>query len=251
MLIFLLPGCSLINQTTDLLQTEPEQIRPAPDELRPPKNGVITVAVYRFSDQTGQRRYSDRIASLSSAVTQGADTYLIQALQSVGNGRWFRVVERGGIENLLRERQIIRQMRELHEGPNARPLAPLLFAGIIVDGGIIGYDTNISTGGAGARAFGIGGSTEYRTDLVTVTMRAVSVNTGEILVSITTTKRIHSYVDRLGVLRFVSGGTVGLEGEVGTSTNDSVNLAIQLAIQSSVREMIEEGARKGLWEYQP
>jgi hypothetical protein len=70
-------------------------------------------------------------------------------------------------------------------------------------------------------------------------------------VSITTTKRIHSYVDRLGVLRFVSGGTVGLEGEVGTSTNDSVNLAIQLAIQSSVREMIEEGARKGLWEYQP
>ena len=251
MLIFLLPGCSLINQTTDLLQTEPEQIRPAPDELRPPKNGVITVAVYRFSDQTGQRRYSDRIASLSSAVTQGADTYLIQALQSVGNGRWFRVVERGGIENLLRERQIIRQMRELHEGPNARPLAPLLFAGIIVDGGIIGYDTNISTGGAGARAFGIGGSTEYRTDLVTVTMRAISVNTGEILVSITTTKRIHSYVDRLGVLRFVSGGTVGLEGEVGTSTNDSVNLAIQLAIQSSVREMIEEGVRKGLWEYQP
>lgn len=251
MLIFLLPGCSLINQTTDLLQTEPEQIRPAPDELRPPKNGVITVAVYRFSDQTGQRRYSDRIASLSSAVTQGADTYLIQALQSVGNGRWFRVVERGGIENLLRERQIIRQMRELHEGPNARPLAPLLFAGIIVDGGIIGYDTNISTGGAGARAFGIGGSTEYRTDLVTVTMRAISVNTGEILVSITTTKRIHSYVDRLGMLRFVSGGTVGLEGEVGTSTNDSVNLAIQLAIQSSVREMIEEGVRKGLWEYQP
>ena len=251
MLIFLLPGCSLINHTTDLLQSDPEQIRPAPDELRPPKNGVITVAVYRFSDQTGQRRYSDRIASLSSAVTQGADTYLIQALQTVGNGRWFRVVERGGIENLLRERQIIRQMRELHEGSNARPLAPLLFAGIIVDGGIIGYDTNISTGGAGARAFGIGGSTEYRTDLVTVTMRAISVNTGEILVSITTTKRIHSYVDRLGVLRFVSGGTVGLEGEVGTSTNDSVNLAIQLAIQSSVREMIEEGVRKGLWEYQP
>jgi curli production assembly/transport component CsgG len=210
----------------------------------------MTVAVYRFADQTGQRRYSERIASLSSAVTQGADSYLIQALQTVGNGRWFRVVERSGIENLLRERQIIRQMRELHEGPNARPLAPLLFAGLIIDGGIIGYDTNIVTGGAGARAFGIGGSTEYRTDLVTVTMRAISVNTGEILVSVTTTKRIHSYVDRLGVMRFVDGGTLGIEGEVGTSTNDSVNLAIQLAIQSSVREMIEEGVRKGLWEFQ-
>jgi curli production assembly/transport component CsgG len=210
----------------------------------------MTVAVYRFSDQTGQRRYSERIASLSSAVTQGADSYLIQALQTVGNGRWFRVVERSGIENLLRERQIIRQMRELHEGPTARPLSPLLFAGLIIDGGIIGYDTNIVTGGAGARAFGIGGSTEYRTDLVTVTMRAISVNTGEILVSVTTTKRIHSYVDRLGVMRFVDGGTLGIEGEVGTSTNDSVNLAIQLAIQSSVREMIEEGVRKGLWEFQ-
>ena len=245
-----LSGCSAIHQTTDLLQSQPEQLRPAPDELLPPKSGVMTVAVYRFADQTGQRRYSDRIASLSSAVTQGADTYLIQALQTVGSGRWFRVVERGGIENLLRERQIIRQMREQHEGQNARPLAPLLFAGMIIDGGIIGYDSNISTGGAGARAFGIGGATEYRTDLVTVTMRAISVNTGEILVSVTTTKRIHSYVDRFGVMRFVSGGTLGLEGEVGSSTNDSVNLAIQLAIQSSVREMIEEGVRKGLWEYQ-
>ena len=250
MLMIVLSGCSAIHQTTDLLQSQPEQLRPAPDELPPPKNGVMTVAVYRFADQTGQRRYSDRIASLSSAVTQGADSYLIQALQTVGGGRWFRVVERGGIENLLRERQIIRQMREQHEGQNARPLAPLLFAGMIIDGGIIGYDTNITTGGAGARAFGIGGSTEYRTDLVTVTMRAVSVNTGEILVSVTTTKRIHSYVDRLGVMRFVSGGTLGLEGEVGSSTNDSVNLAIQLAIQSSVREMIEEGVRKGLWDYQ-
>lgn len=244
-------GCAAINQTTNLLETQPEAVRPAPDELRPPKNGVITVAVYRFTDQTGQRRYSERIASLSSAVTQGADSYLIQALQTVGRGRWFRVVERGGIENLLRERQIIRQMRELHEGPGARPLAPLLFAGILIDGGIIGYDTNIVTGGIGARAFGIGGQTEYRTDLVTVTLRAVSVNTGEVLVTVTTTKRIHSYVDRMGVLKFVSGGTVSWEGEVGSSTNDSVNLAIQLAIQSSVRELVEEGVNRGLWEYQP
>jgi curli production assembly/transport component CsgG len=245
-----LTGCSLINQTTNLLETPPETVKPVTDELRPPKNGVMTVAVYRFTDQTGQRRYSDRVASLSSAVTQGADSYLIQSLQTVGGGRWFRVVERGGIENLLKERQIIRQMRELYEGPSARPMAPLLFAGMIIDGGIIGYDTNIVTGGAGARAFGIGGQTEYRTDLVTVTLRAISVNSGEVIASVTTTKRIHSYVDKMGVLKFVSGGTVSWEGEVGSSTNDSVNLAIQLAIQSSVRELIEDGVRRGLWEYQ-
>ncbi len=241
----------MINQTTNLLETPPETVKPTTDKLRPPKNGVVTVAVYRFNDQTGQRRYSERVASLSSAVTQGADSYLIQALQTVGNGRWFRVVERGSIENLLRERQIIRQMREIYEGPNARPMAPLLFAGLIIDGGIIGYDTNVSTGGIGARAFGIGGSTEYRTDLVTVTLRAISVNSGEVVATVTTTKRIHSYVDRMGVLKFISGGTVSWEGEVGSSTNDSVNLAIQLAIQSSVRELVEEGVRKGLWEYQP
>jgi curli production assembly/transport component CsgG len=246
-----LTGCSLIDQTTNLLESRPEPVKPADDELRPPKDGVMTVSVYRFQDLTGQRRYSERVASLSSAVTQGADAYLIQALQSVGKGRWFRVVERGGIENLLRERQIIRQMREIYEGPNARQMSPLLFAGMIIDGGIIGYDTNIVTGGAGARAFGIGGSTEYRTDLVTVALRAVSVTSGEVLVAVTVTKRIHSYVDRMGVLKFVSGNTISWEGEIGSSTNDSVNLAIQLAIQSSVRELIEEGTRKGLWEYQP
>lgn len=210
----------------------------------------MTVAVYQFADRTGQRRHSDRIASLSSAVTQGADAYLIQALQTAGNGTWFRVVERGSLDNLLKERQIIRQMRELYEGSNARPIAPLLFAGIIIDGGIIGYDTNIITGGAGARAFGIGASTEYRTDLVTINLRAVSVNTGEVLISVTTTKRIHSYMDRLGALKFIDAGTVSLEGEIGTSVNDSINLAIQLGIQAAVREMIEEGVRRSLWDYQ-
>lgn len=208
------------------------------------------MAVYQFADRTGQRRYSERIASLSSAVTQGADAYLIQALQTVGNGTWFRVVERGSLDNLLKERQIIRQMRELYEGPNARPVAPLLFAGIIIDGGIIGYDTNVTTGGIGARAFGIGASTEYRTDLVTINLRAVSVNTGEVLISVTTTKRIHSYMDKLGALRFIDAGTLSLEGEIGTSVNDSINLAIQLGIQAAVREMIEEGVRRSLWDYQ-
>lgn len=235
-----------------MLESEPEIVRPARQatELRPPRNGVITVAVYQFADRTGQRRYSERIASLSSAVTQGADAYLIQALQTVGNGTWFRVVERGSLDNLLKERQIIRQMRELYEGSNARPISPLLFAGIIIDGGIIGYDTNITTGGIGARAFGIGAATEYRTDLVTINLRAVSVNTGEVLISVTTTKRIHSYMDKLGALRFIDAGTLSVEGEIGSSVNDSINLAIQLGIQAAVREMIEEGVRRSLWDYQ-
>jgi len=248
MLLLMTTGCSLLSQV-GLLESEPQVVTPKQDELRPPRDGVITVAVYQFADRTGQRRHSERIASLSSAVTQGADAYLIQALQTVGRGSWFRVVERVGIDNLIKERQIIRQMREIHEGPGARPIAPLLFAGMIIDGGIIGYDTNIVTGGAGARAFGFGASTEYRADLVTINLRAVSVSTGEILVSITVTKRIYSYMDRLGMLRFVEAGTVSMEGEIGSSANDSINLAIQLGIQSAVREMIEQGVNKGLWDF--
>jgi curli production assembly/transport component CsgG len=44
-------------------------------------------------------------------------------LQDVGQGEWFDVVERVGIDNLTKERMIIRQMREAYEGANAKPLS--------------------------------------------------------------------------------------------------------------------------------
>ena len=83
------------------------------DAVKPPANmQPITVAVYAFTDKTGQRRPQQNIASLSTAVTQGSETFLIKALSDVGQGRWFKVVERVGIDGLTRERQLIRQMRE-------------------------------------------------------------------------------------------------------------------------------------------
>lgn len=219
------------------------------EELKQPAGGPITVAVYGFKDLTGQRKSVQNIASLSSAVTQGADAYLIKALQDVGNARWFTVVERVGLENLIKERQMIRQMREQYQGRDAKPLPPMLFAGIIIEGGIVGYDSNTMTGGSGMRLLGIGAQTQYQADTVTVNLRTVSVSTGEVLTSVTITKTVWSYMDKLGVLRFVSAGEQAIEAETGASINESINKATSMAIQAAVVTTIHEGARKGHWAF--
>jgi curli production assembly/transport component CsgG len=225
------------------------------NKLLPPQGGPLPVAVYGFRDLTGQRKSQPLIASLSSAVTQGAENYLIKALQDVGEARWFTVLERVGLENLVKERQMIRQMREQYQGRDAKMLPPMMFAGIIMEGGIVGYDSNTLTGGSGVRIFGIGGSTQYQSDTVTVTLRTVSVSTGEILTTVTVTKTVLSYMDKLTLLRFVDDGTQfgaganALEGEVGGSINESINRAIDVAVQAAVVNTINEGARKGHWSF--
>jgi hypothetical protein len=150
---------------------------------------------------------------------------------------------------------MIRQMREQYQGKDAKALPPMMFAGIIMEGGIVGYDSNTLTGGSGVRIFGIGASTQYQSDTVTVTLRTVSVATGEILTTVTVTKTVLSYMDKLTLLRFVDDGTQygaganALEGEVGGSINESINRAIDVAVQAAVVNTINEGARKGHWAF--
>ncbi len=212
-LAVLLTGCGTIGNAVRSFD-EPTVTVPqlkVEETLKEPAAGAIAVAVYSFRDMTGQRKASQNIASLSSAVTQGADAYLVKSLQEVGGGRWFKVLERGGLDNLVKERQLIRQMRELYQGKDAQPLPPMMFAGMILEGGIIGYDSNTMSGGSGARLLGIGASTEYRQDEVTISLRAVSVATGEVLVAVNTNKTVYSFQDKLGVLRFYDAGTKALE----------------------------------------
>ena len=85
-------------------------------EILIPPVRKVPIAVYQFGDLTGQRKPSETLASFSTAVTQGAHVMLIQALKKAGNGEWFQVVERVGLDNLLKERQIIRNTREQFEG---------------------------------------------------------------------------------------------------------------------------------------
>lgn len=256
--ITLLSGCAVMSSSrkalTDKQFDDPviEQnayLKRESTTIAPPQGGPITVAVYGFQDKTGQRKQQPLIASLSSAVTQGAESYLIKALQDVGEQRWFTVVERVGLDNLIKERQMIRQMRESYQGRDAKPLPPMMFAGVIMEGGIIGYDSNTVTGGSGLRIFGIGASTQYQADTVTVNLRTVSVSTGEVLTSITVTKTVLSYMDKVTLLRFFDDGTNSVEGELGGSINESINKATSLAVQAAVIDTIKEGARKGHWAF--
>ena len=233
---------------------EPEVVKlPSYIELLnlPPAEKMPIVAVYSFGDLTGQRKSVQNIASFSTAVTQGGTEMLIDALKSAGNQTWFRVVERKGIDHLVRERQIIRSGREEAAkvlGEEAPTLGPMLFAGMIIEGGIIGYDTNLLTGGRGARYLGIGMSRQYRQDQVTVSLRAVSVLTGEVLLNVQTKKTILSYGASGDIFRFIEEGTELVEYEDGEGNNESVTYAVRTAIEAAVLELVEQGHERGLWK---
>ena len=220
-------------------------------ELRalPPVVQKPTLAIYAFTDLTGQRKPSENLSSFSTAVTQAPEVFLIRALRGAGYGEVFQVVERKGLENLSKERQLIKSTRESYEGEGINKLPPLLFAGLIIEGGVVGYDTNTMTGGAGARYLGIGASKRYVKDTVTVSLRLVSVATGEVLIDVISTKTILSVGYSQDVFRFVEAGTALVEVENGTAQNESVNIATQKAIEEAVLQLIKDGKAKGYWQF--
>jgi len=257
--LLVLTGCSNTMQQSLDIKSEagPPRIQPAPLAERmlqvPELDGKkMTVAVYSFLDKTGQRKPADNIANLSSAVTQGAEVWVIKALSEVGNESWFEVVERVGMDNLIKERQLIRNTRQAYEKdlPNGpRELKPMTFAGLILEGGIIGYDSNVAVGGVGARYLGVGAQTEYRVDTVTVVMRVVSVSSGKVLLSIATEKTIASSRSGADIFKFLDMGTKLIESETGYSVNEPTNYAVRAAIEAGVVQVVYEGMNKGLWKF--
>jgi len=239
------------------------------DIIPPPANGKLTVAVYQFSDKTGQRKQVPNIASFSTAVTQGADALLIRALQDVGQSRWFEVVERGNIDALTKERLIITQMRNAYEGEKAQKLMPLTFAGIILEGGVIGYDTGSESGGVGYNFLGIGPTTQYSKDIITVSLRAISVNTGKVLATVTVTKVVYSTSDTIAIFKSIeptgsiiqqvfkpntgyNSATSGIfQFETGFTINEATTIALKTTVEAAVLELINEGERKGVWDFKP
>ena len=217
--------------------------------MPPPAGPPITIAMYGFTDKTGQRKPNDKFSVLSSAVTQGGEVFLIKALQDAGRGKWFQVVERVGLDDLIKERQLIRNQRETYEGKDAKPLAPMLIAGVMVEGGIVGYDTNVQSGGEGAAMLGIGISQQYRTDVVTVVLRLISVHTGEVLISAGATKTILSTGTSGNMLTFLDQGTMSVQAEAGSNVNEPNTYAVRLATEAAVVDMIKQGEQKGLWSF--
>jgi len=244
----MLSGCASIQM--HFAQEEPVKLTPRVtlhDKLPDIDGPTIPIAVYGFQDKTGQKKPSDKLALFSSAVTQGGETFLIKALQDSKN--WFRVVERVSLDNLVKERQLIRNQREVYEGKNATPLKPMTVAGIMIEGGIIGYDSNIRSGGAGARFLGIGVSEQYRVDEVVISLRVVSINSGEILLSTAVSKTIYSIAQNVGVFKFIDEGTKSLELETGNALNEPTTYAVRVGIEQAVYEMIIDGERKGIWKF--
>jgi curli production assembly/transport component CsgG len=214
-----------------------------------PAGPPVIVAVYGFKDLTGQRKSSSTVSSFSTAVTQGADAYLVKTMMDVGNSQWFTVVERVGLDNLLKERQMIKQTREIYEGDKARMLPPMSLAGVIVEGGIVDYNSNILTGGTGARMLGIGPYTKYSQDVVVINLRLVSVSNGEVLLSVTIEKNLLSTNDSITALKFFNQSTEAFEFDSGQAYNEPANYALRSAIEQGVVELIKQGEKKGLWKY--
>ncbi len=212
-------------------------------QLPVPQEKIVT-AVYKFRDQTGQYKPTETGAGWSTAVTQGATSILIRSLEESG---WFIPIERENVANLLNERKIIRSSRaQFQQGENDQLLPPLLFAGIILEGGIISYDANILTGGAGLRYFGTGGSGQYRQDRVTVYLRAISTSSGKILKTVYTSKTILSQAVDVGVFRFVRLKRL-LEFETGITYNEPSEMAVTGAIEKAVQMLVLEGIMENLW----
>ena len=250
--VLLLSGCSqYLNQpmrtTQPRLGSESEQHKML--ESLPDADEPIIVAVYKFRDQTGQYKDAELGTSWSTAVTQGATSILLRALEE---SKWFVPIEREGLNNLLNERKIIRSSRSGYSkngNQEQQPLIPpLLFAGVILEGGVISFDSNMMTGGAGARYFGVGVSGQYRVDRITIYLRATSTSNGRILKTVYTSKTILSQKVDVGIFKFVDFKRL-LEIETGFTYNEPGEMVVREAIEKAVTSLIIEGAIDGLWKF--
>jgi curli production assembly/transport component CsgG len=217
------------------------------DTLPPPRR-KLDVSVYNFPDLTGQNKPNDNFAEFSRALTQGAPAILIDVLTKAGGGAWFDVVERNDLQPLLQERQIIQNTCAAAEGDKAPSMPPLRFAGILLGGGIIGYDSDETTGGIGANYLGIGLDTQYRQDIITVALRAVSVQSGRVLASVTTTKTIYSVQVQSSAFMFAAVDQL-LQAELGFTKNSPATLGVREGVQLAVYALIFEGVKNGLWQF--
>ena len=250
----LVAGCTATDGGTvasSLREGSPAQLIPRFETTErlaalPAPTSALDVAVYAFPDRSGQFRPVEEGVTRSRAVTQGADALLIDVLERAGDGGWFNVIERGSVNDLAQERNIIKDILESEGRP--RNLPTLRFAEYILAGGIVSYDANSITGGAGARFLSIGANTEYRRDVVTIALRVVSVATGDVLTSVTTTKTLYSILGQGQLFRFVAVDEI-LELEAGVSRNEPTTFAVRQAIELAVYATLLEGARKGLWSF--
>ena len=249
-LVIMLTSCgAYFNQPTGVQKAIIGEGTPATSLLKnlPKPLESVVVGIYKFRDQTGQYKEAETGTTFSTAVTQGATSILIKALE---DSKWFIPIERENIGNLLQERNLIRSTRQEYSkssNPNEVQITPLLYAGVLLEGGIISYDSNILTGGFGARYFGAGGSVKYRQDRVSIYLRMISTSNGKILKSVYVSKTILSQAIDQSLFRYVNFKRL-LEVETGFTTNEPVHMAVTEAIEKAVQSLVIEGLKEGIWK---
>jgi len=235
----------IVIKSSSILDLQSKELKDLSPAKRKP---VIAIYPNSFKDHTGQRKSNGQYALFSSAITQAPEAFLIRALKHAADGEFFQVAERVGLDSLTKERQLIRSTRETFDEDSA--VKPLLLAGLLIQGGVLSYNSNILSGGFGARALGLGSSKEYREDLITISLRLVSVSTGEVLTEVLISKTVTSAGVSQDLFRFISDGTRLIEVEGGIAANESTAIALQKAIEAGVLEIIKVGINKGYWSYE-
>jgi len=235
----------IVIKSSSILDLQSKELKDLSPAKRKP---VIAIYPNSFKDHTGQRKSNGQYALFSSAITQAPEAFLIRALKHAADGEFFQVAERVGLDSLTKERQLIRSTRETFDEDST--VKPLLLAGLLIQGGVLSYNSNILSGGFGARALGLGSSKEYREDLITISLRLVSVSTGEVLTEVLISKTVTSAGVSQDLFRFISDGTRLIEVEGGIAANESTAIALQKAIEAGVLEIIKVGINKGYWSYE-
>ena len=207
---------------------------PAPDKQ-------ISVAVYSFSDLTGQRKPNDNYADLSYAVSQAGNDMLIGILLKAARGQWFKVAERDELKAVVQEQTL--------KAGHGHKRNKLISADYLLTGGIIGYDSNFVTGGFGARYFGIGASTKYRSDLITIALRLVDTRTGEVILATEAHDTVMSYGFSGGGVRHIAGKFVELDA--GITRNEVLTIITRRAISKSLLQLMEEAVDRKIWKLDP
>lgn len=214
--------------------------------LPPPPRRPLTVGIYNCIDTTGQRRPTGVAQELSTAVPMDCTPYLVEAILALQPG-YLTLVEREHLDDLLRERQLGTLALNVSNQPGAPPrrLDTLRVAEILLIGQIVAYDRATKQVTAGLALGGAGGTATYVTDVVTFSLRAVAVQTGQVLGETSDTKSILSI--RLGGHNSSILPTNVLEVEVGGAGNEPVGLALHAAIRAALAKLIGEGIHDGWW----
>jgi curli production assembly/transport component CsgG len=120
---------------------------------------------------------------------------------------------------------------------------------MILEGAIVSYDTNVRTGGFGWRWLGIGPSTNYNEDVVTISLRVVSTQTGEVLLTTNIRKTLLSYQVSVTTFKFFDQNTKSFEQETGVSSTEVGIYVLKSAVELAVEQLIFDGEKKGLWKF--